>query len=176
MRWDFENRLSAAYDAQAQDEINYRWDATGRRVCRLDGENQKIRVYIHDGQQVIADYSWGQSPTATEYRYVYGDYVDEPILRLSTANKGRLYYHRDQQYSVVALSNSSGAAVERYGYDAYGTVAIFSGGGTARTTSSYGNRYTYTGREWDADLKLYHYRARMYDGNRSRFGARLLKN
>lgn len=38
--------------------------------------------------------------------------------------------------------------------------------------SAENNRYMYTGREWDADLALYHYRARMYDPYSGRFCSR----
>lgn len=34
------------------------------------------------------------------------------------------------------------------------------------------NRYAYTGREWDSDLELYHYRARMYSATEARFISR----
>lgn len=33
----------------------------------------------------------------------------------------------------------------------------------ALTSSAQNNRYTYTGREWDSTMSLYHYRARMYN-------------
>ncbi|QDV86154.1 RHS repeat domain-containing protein [Planctomycetes bacterium TBK1r] len=81
-------------------------------------------------------------------------------------------YLRGQQYSITALTDSSGAIKERYAYDAYGGLSIFDGSGTARTTTAEGNRYTYTGREWDAELTLYHYRARMYDSSSGRFCSR----
>lgn len=45
-------------------------------------------------------------------------------------------------------------------------------GGTVQTSSASGNRYTYTGREWDEELELYHYRARMYDPASGRFCGR----
>ncbi|MBX3416802.1 MAG: RHS repeat-associated core domain-containing protein [Pirellulaceae bacterium] len=45
--------------------------------------------------------------------------------------------------------------------------------GTLRTTSSYNNHYTYTGREWDPDLNLYHFRARLYDPIAGRFITRV---
>ncbi|MEM9368865.1 MAG: RHS repeat-associated core domain-containing protein, partial [Planctomycetota bacterium] len=41
--------------------------------------------------------------------------------------------------------------------------------GTVRSSSMDNNRYTYTGREWDATLGLYHFRARMYDPSAGRF-------
>ena len=72
-------------------------------------------------------------------------------------------YHRNQQYSIVGLTNAAGTLVERYTYSAYGTLGIYAANGTVRTSSTYANRYTYTGREWDGELRLYHFRARWYD-------------
>jgi RHS repeat-associated protein len=102
--------------------------------------------------------------------YVDADDVDEPILRhtgagvtLPTTGDNAFYYHRNQQYSIIGLTNAAGTLVERYTYTAYGTLGIFAADGTVRTISTYANRYTYTGREYDADLNLYHFRARWYD-------------
>ncbi|WP_419194821.1 RHS repeat-associated core domain-containing protein [Novipirellula herctigrandis] len=61
---------------------------------------------------------------------------------------------------------------ERYAYDAYGTPTILDAAGTALTASAENNRYTYTGREYDVALGLYHYRARMYDPVAGRFCSR----
>ncbi len=80
--------------------------------------------------------------------------------RLKTSNPS---YHRNQQYSIIGLTNAAGTLVERYSYTAYGTLGIYDASGTVRTTSTYANRYTYTGREYDPDLNLYHFRARWYD-------------
>ena len=82
---------------------------------------------------------------------------------IPTIGDDAIYYHRNQQYSIVALTNAAGTLVERYTYSAYGTLAIYDPGGTVRSSSACANRYTYTGREWDPDLKLYHFRARWYD-------------
>jgi RHS repeat-associated protein len=73
------------------------------------------------------------------------------------------YYHRNQQYSIVGLTNAAGTLVKRFTYSAYGTLGIYAANGTVRTSSTYANRYTYTGREWDSELRLYHFRARWYD-------------
>ncbi|MCS7471596.1 RHS repeat-associated core domain-containing protein [Stieleria sp. ICT_E10.1] len=81
-------------------------------------------------------------------------------------------YHGTQQYSINALTDSSGTIKERYAYDAYGNLTIFDGSGTARTATAEGNRYGFTGREWDEELGLYHYRARMYDPLSGRFCSR----
>jgi RHS repeat-associated protein len=83
-----------------------------------------------------------------------------PADRLETPQP---HYDRNQQYSIVGLTNAAGTLVERYTYSAYGTLGIYDANGTVRTSSTYANRYTYTGREWDAELNLYHFRARWYD-------------
>jgi RHS repeat-associated protein len=81
-------------------------------------------------------------------------------------------YHCNQQYSITAITSSSGAVQERYAYSAYGAPTIANASGTVLTTSAHNNRYTYTGREWDNDIKQYHYRARMYDASLGRFCSR----
>lgn len=103
---------------------------------------------------------------------MYGSYIDEPIVRIATSNSETTWYHRNQQYSILACTDSSGAATERYAYTAYGLPTITDGSGTVRTSSAIGNRYTYTGREWDGVLGLYHYRARMYEATVGRFCSR----
>jgi RHS repeat-associated protein len=81
-------------------------------------------------------------------------------------------FHRNQQYSITALTDGGGNVTERYAYDAYGSPTILDGAGISLTTSAANNRYTYTGREFDEALGLYHYRARMYDSVAGRFCSR----
>src|SRR6056297_1275634 len=81
-------------------------------------------------------------------------------------------FHRNQQYSITALTDASGSIRERYAYTAYGEPTFASGSGTVLPSSAEDNRYTYTGREWDEVLGLYHYRARMYDASEGRFISR----
>jgi RHS repeat-associated protein len=133
-------------------------------------------VYVHAGQQVFADYARGAAAAAPSFRYVYGSYVDEPLLRhagtgttLPTSGTAALYYHRNQQYSIVGLSDAAGTLVERYAYTAYGELTILAPDRTLRATSSFQNRYTYTGREWDAGLSLYYFRARWLEPKAGRF-------
>ena len=79
---------------------------------------------------------------------------------------------RNQQYIITALTDGGGAIVERHAYTAYGQVTFADASGTVQTNSASNNRYTYTGREWDNGLILYHYRARMYDAVAGRFVSR----
>ncbi len=77
-----------------------------------------------------------------------------------------------QQYSITALTDLTGTIKERYAYTAYGELTITDASGTVRSSTAEGNRYTYTGREWDDITELYHYRARMYDPLTGRFLSR----
>ena len=79
---------------------------------------------------------------------------------------------RNQQYSVTALTDGGGAIIERYAYTAYGQMTFANASGSEISNSAISNRYTYTGREWDEGLQLYHYRARMYDAVAGRFCTR----
>ncbi|MEZ6138560.1 MAG: RHS repeat-associated core domain-containing protein [Pirellulaceae bacterium] len=126
-------------------------------------------MFVQAGQQTIADYVAGTAASSPTYRYVYASYIDEPVLRYQPSATESLYYHRNQQYSVTALTDGSGAIAERYAYSAYGVPTITNASGTLRSASTYDNRYLYTGREWDDVILMYHYRARMYDAELGRF-------
>jgi len=170
LTWDFDNKLRAAdTNDDNTDDIFYKWDALGRRVGRDDGTSNVI--YFQDGQQTLADYTAGTSSANPTYKYVFASYIDEIVARIDSSDD-ILYYHRNQQYSITAVSDGGGAVVERYAYSAYGQVTIADASGAEISNSAISNRYTYTGREWDEGLSLYHYRARMYDAVAGRFCSR----
>ncbi len=171
LSWDFDNRLTGAdVDNDSIDDVTYGYDALGRRVKRDDGTN--VTVFVQNGQQTFLDYPSGTAATSPTYCYIYASYVDEPIMRIGHTGGGEHYYHRNQQYSIVAFSDQNGNIKERYSYTAYGGLGIYDPGGVARSSSNYDNRYTYTGREWDEELELYHFRARTYDPLTGRFCSR----
>jgi RHS repeat-associated protein len=75
---------------------------------------------------------------------------------------GQVYYiQADHQGSVIRVTDSAGAVVNSYTYDAYGQ----------RLTATEGVEiaYGYTGREYDAESGLMYYRARVYDTATGRF-------
>jgi RHS repeat-associated protein len=73
---------------------------------------------------------------------------------------------------VIAITDGSGAIAERYAYSAYGEPVFTNASGTVLADSAEDDRYTFTGREWDEELGLYHFRARMYDAESGRFCGR----
>ena len=156
LSWDFDNRLTGAdVDNDSTDDVTYQYDALGRRVQRHDGTT--ATVFIQNGQQTFADYTSGTAATSPTYNYVYASYIDEPVMRSGTG--GTRYFHRGQQFSITALTDSTATIKERYAYTAYGQLTITDASGTARSSTAEGNRITYTGREWDDVAELYHFRA-----------------
>jgi len=107
--------------------------------------------------------------------FVFGNYLDEVLVmgyRFSTSWID-FYYGHDHLYSPTVLYGSTGIAVERYEYDAYGSVQILTSAFYPLASSQYGNPYTFTGRELDTmdnnTLHLMYYRARTTDLQTGRF-------
>ena len=166
MSWDFDNKLkSVDVGNDSSTDVEYKYDALGRRVARVGSSGSN--VYVQSDQQTIADYGVGDAPSSPLYRYVYASYIDEPVVRKGASETH--YYHRNQQYSVTAITTSAGAIAERYVYSAYGEPTILDGSGSVIASSSINNRYSYTGREWDATVGLYHFRARWMSPKSGRF-------
>jgi RHS repeat-associated protein len=75
----------------------------------------------------------------------------------------------NHQYSVTAITTSTGAIAERYAYTAYGQPTILNASGAVISATTLSNRYSYTGRDWDATLALHHFRARWMSPSAGRF-------
>ena len=164
LTWDSDNKLrSADIDANGTADVNFQYDALGRRVAR-SGTGGSV-VYVQMDQQTIADYPVGGAATTPTFRYVYASYIDEPVVRKGPTSTSTVhFYHRNHQYSITAVTTSTGSIAERYAYTAYGQPTILDASASVLSSSAINNRYTYTGREWDATLDLHHFRARWMSG------------
>ncbi len=149
--WDFENRLTQVDLGDLS--VSYKYDALGRRIQRSTN-NGALLNFVYDGNDVILDLD-GEGNVVTSY--LNGPGVDNKIRQTDDEN-GNLYYTTDHLGSTTALVDDSGTMVQGIGYDSFGNS----------TETSY-TRYTYTGREFDADTGLYFYRARWYDPQVGRF-------
>jgi len=63
--------------------------------------------------------------------------------------------------SVAEITDSTGAIAENYTYDPYGNPSVIN--------STIGNRYRFTGQEFNEESGLYHYNRRTYDSSIGRF-------
>jgi len=59
--------------------------------------------------QVLAEYD---GAGALQRYYVYGNYIDEPLVMHRESDDKDYYYAQDHLYSVVALTDDNGSVVE----------------------------------------------------------------
>jgi RHS repeat-associated protein len=141
-----------------------------QKIANPAGGPSTIRYY-HDDARIVEEEDAGGATQAT---YVYGNYIDE-VLTMDRGGQ-TYYYHPNSLWSVEAITDATGAAVERYSYDAYGLPSVFDGAGSpvapnawGTPHSAIGNPWTFTGRQLDEETGLYYYRARYYDCGKGRF-------
>lgn len=181
--YDAENRLVQASLASTSGGnpkvVRFEYDGKGRRIAkRIDDAlassfvANKEYEYLYEGDEPLQDYLKVSGSWTITSRFLHGASMDERLVywRYSQSNgseQAELYYHRDHQGSIIALSDESGARAvaangenELYTYDAYGNMME---GNTA------GQPFRYTGRRWDDDVQLYYYRARYYSSELGRF-------
>jgi hypothetical protein len=146
----------------------YKYDALGRRILnRLlnpDSSTLLVTRFYYDGDRVVEERTGAQNLPSRQY--IWGNYVDEllvndPVDAMGNVQlTGRTYALQNSTYSVHALVNDLGAVVERYDYTPYGEVTVLTPGGTPIPASLFGNVYTFTGQQLDAETGLMHFRAR----------------
>ena len=164
------NGWSYAYDAESRitsaagngHSASFIYDGVGRCVERvLDGATT---VLTYDQWTPIAEWDGSGNLLATN---VYGMGDDEILYR--SAGSTQLFYKTDPMGNVKFLLDQNGNGVEKYKYDAFGSPVITDWAGNARTNSTYGNRFMFSGREYMANLALYDMRNRVYDPAMGRF-------
>jgi RHS repeat-associated protein len=139
------------------------YDGLGRCVKRTIDNVTTLITY--DGWKPIAEWNGAGGLVAWN---LYGPGADEILVRYN-ANVGHLYYHLDAHGHVRFLLNGNGEVIEKYTYDAFGQPKIMDGNGGETTTTSYENRFLFTGREYLPALGLYDYRHRVYHPGLGRF-------
>ncbi len=87
-------------------------------------------------------------------------------------NGNSYYYHQDELNSVEAITNNAGALTEKYKYDPYGKPAIYNAANTVIPSSIAGNRFGFTGQEYDSANGNNHFYFRNYDPESGTFNQR----
>jgi len=157
--YDFENHLISVDNGQSI--VNYTYDPLGRRSTKYDVRSTTL--YIHDQDHIIEDYTCDPnfSACALVRSYLYSNRIDE-LLRSTTydVQSTDYYYHHDALGNTIAITDKDQNLIETYQYDPYGNPHFFNANGEPITESQIGNRYLWTGREWNQESKTYHFRAR----------------
>jgi RHS repeat-associated protein len=144
-------------------EVDYKYDAVGNRIerDRTSGGATTVTRFAYDRGNVWADLDGSNTLQA---RHFFTDAVDQVFARIAYAGgTGTLMFDlTDHLGSVRNLLDSSGVLQDTITYDAYGQI-------TSETNAAAGDRYKYTGREFDTDTGLQYNRARDYDPKAERW-------
>jgi len=138
-------RIPKPDDWSAHYDLTY--DAWNRLVKVMDGQST-VATYAYDARNFRVTKT--VSGTTRHYYYNTGWQCLEE----------RLYCHQDPNWNVVAITNTSGAAQERYTYDAYGRPTFLTGSFGSRSSSSYAWETLFAGYRWDSEVGRYQIRER----------------
>jgi RHS repeat-associated protein len=112
--------------------------------------------FAYDGADAISEHN---AAGALLRRYVHGPGMDEPLVWYEgSGTSDRRWLTADHLGSVIAVTNSLGAASQIDTYDEYGVP----GGSNL-------GRFQFTGQMWIPEIGLHHYRARAYSPTLGRF-------
>lgn len=154
--YDFENRIKSANGGA----VFITYDGDGNLAAKTVG-GVTTRYLVDDlnptgYSQVVEEIVNGE----VQKQYTYGHMIISQRLRLGNG-WAVSFYSTDGHGSVRQLTDQTGAVTDTYTYDAFGKLILRIG-----TTP---NPYLYAGERFDADLGLYHLRARHYSTDRGRF-------
>ena len=177
IHYDYRNQMVEYNDLDAGQRHTYAYDALGRRIARVvdaDGAagGPTETRYFYDGWQVVEE---RDAAGATQATYVYGRYIDEVLnMRRGTGVPPveDFFFHADDLYHVMAVTNATGEVVERYEYLDYGQPEFFDESGISIPQSAIANPYLFTGRRYDVEIAWYYYRTRYLDPITGRFTTR----
>jgi RHS repeat-associated protein len=165
--YDYDNRMTAAVEKNSGGttlaQVSYTYDALGRRIdVNASGGSNTWTVFNGSGSDAnpYADYTGSGS---LSMRYLYGGAIDK-ILARTDASANTAWYMTDKLGSVTDVVNSSGTVIDNIVYGVFGNIV-------SESAPSSGDRFKYTGREYDATTGLYYYHARYYDPATGRFAS-----
>lgn len=151
----------------------YEYDALDRRIAKT--ANGVRTRFVNAGSWILEEYVQpvGGSETLEAIHYSASNADDVVMTQRvdrndvdgdgNTTELVDLYPFRTVNGSVLELTLANQVTVERIRYDAFGQPSFQDGAGVPTTASLTGNRFLFTGREFDAEAGFYHYRARTYD-------------
>jgi RHS repeat-associated protein len=143
-------------------EVEYTYDAMGRRIMRNDVDTNTWTKYYYDGLTVIAEKkkvgagSWDWNRIFTVSPGVIGN-----VFRISNKSGeiwGDEYYHYDALGNLAFTTLGDSTPGYSFDQEAYGNVKVGSQSG-----------YHLTTKEYDSILEIYYFTARWYDTLLGRF-------
>lgn len=160
----------------------YTFDALGRRVEKVveDVTNNKISIkrFSYDGDQIVHIFNEENKILA---KYTHSLLKIDDVLSVEISDhgvssqiskvSGSFFYEKDFIGSTASILSKEGNVVQRYKYTSFGKILSISDSSGINFTASpvLQPMFTYTGRVYDQESDLYHYRKRTYDAELGRF-------
>ncbi|MBC7655418.1 MAG: hypothetical protein H7098_13210 [Oligoflexus sp.] len=168
-------------DEQDVDVIYFGYNAFEQRSAMYYGDTSTDKLtkpyrkyYSADGSMEIkATFASGNTstPVSVEFMtYIGGNAYSAPVVVKSDGTTQDYFYlHRDYQGSILAITNATGAIVEKRLFDPWGDIVkVQDGAGNALAQLTFFDR-GYTGHEHLQSVGLINMNARLYDPKLHRF-------
>ncbi len=165
-KYDYHDQVISYIDFGTNVTASYAYDTFGRRIEKTvaDGNTQETTRYFYTGWRVCEEQDGAGTTQAT---YVYGRYIDE-VLNMQRGGSD-FYYHTDDLFNVMKVTDGLGDIAESYEYEAYGEPSFFSQSASPLPQSAIGNPYLFHGRRYDPETGFFYFRNRYYDPLVGRF-------
>lgn len=151
--YDAEGRLLSD-SSSPTNVIHYTYDAFNRRVIK--NSNGIALKYGYSGLSQIEERDAGNA--------LLNSTVFTGFLSPVVNDKGgsRFYFHQNELNSVEAITKSNGGLAEQYRYDVYGKPSRYDSLNNPLPASIAGNRFGFTGQEYDSASGSYRFFFRNY--------------
>jgi RHS repeat-associated protein len=184
--WDNKNRLTDVHEAGGGNEIytgTYTYDVFNNRISAAedaDGagagaavttrfalEGMKVQQDAWQGRQAFVGLEnwdvWADLDGSNnlKIRYERGNAVDELFSRVKSDGTVA-WYLTDRMGSMRQMTDAAGAVQDTIAYDGFGKI-------TSESNASFGDRWKWTGREFNSTTGLQYNRARYFSNNIGRW-------
>ncbi len=164
--WDYRNRLSSVVVKNAQGTVlstsQYTYDAFNNRIgISVNTGSGAVQTWTaYDGSNPCADFN---SSGQVTHRYLYSRAVDSVLADVNTSGNGSTSWElADQLGSIRDVVNAAGTVIDHVQYDPFGNIL-------SESNPSNGDRFKFTGQQYDAATGQYYYSARFYNPAAGRF-------
>ncbi len=174
LAYDTRNQMAqASIGSEVETTYSYAYDASGRRVQRSVSGQLGSETWVHAGSSTLERLTCFGGTCSPQATFVHGARGALLQMKEATDLNGNSVldtydYHTDDLGSVVAVTNASGAVVERYRYDDFANPRFFNGAGAPIPGSAISNPYLFRGVERDPETGLYRAHAGAFDPHAGR--------
>ncbi len=145
---------------QSYGENTYLYNYDGVRIGKtVYSDNGAYHFFELDGTKIVREYWDGNT--------IYPLYDDEDNVCGIIYNNSTYFFHKNLQGDIISITNTFGAVVARYSYDAWGVCTIIKD--TTECKIADVNPFRYRGYYYDAETGLYYLQSRYYDPTIGRF-------